>query len=117
MTPTPSSTSSSAAAAAAASSPPQPQNNIKANEAQVTIPSSTITSAANTSPTRDGEIYKATTASSGFDEKAELEQINVLYSLLENRYTRKVRAAVSHILRLFVYEQSSFRARCLGVDL
>lgn len=25
-----------------------------------------------------------------FDEKAELEQVNVLYSFLENRYTKKV---------------------------
>ena len=26
-----------------------------------------------------------------FDESAELEQVNVLYSLLENRYSKKVR--------------------------
>ena len=43
------------------------QNNIVANEAQVTVPTP-----------------------KPFDEKGELEQVNALYSLLENRYTKKV---------------------------
>ena len=30
-----------------------------------------------------------------FDEKAELEQVNVLYSFLENRYSKKVRTVNS----------------------
>lgn len=44
-----------------------PQDNLVANQAQATIPT----------PVK-------------FDEKAELEQVNVLYSFLENRYTKKV---------------------------
>jgi len=30
-----------------------------------------------------------------FEEKAELEQVNVLYSFLENRYTKKVSLVLS----------------------
>lgn len=37
------------------------------------------------SSTKDAQV-----ANSPVDEKMELEQANVLYSLLENRYTRKV---------------------------
>ncbi|MCJ1274181.1 hypothetical protein MMC21_001976 [Puttea exsequens] len=42
------------------------QNNVIANEAQATVPTPVP-----------------------FDEKSELEQVNVLYSFLENRYTKK----------------------------
>ena len=48
-------------------SPVKPEENVVANEAQATIP---------TSPK--------------FDEKSELEQVNVLYSFLDNRYSQKV---------------------------
>ena len=44
-----------------------PQDNVVSNEAQATVPTP-----------------------KPFDEKGELEQVNVLYSLLENRYTKKV---------------------------
>ena len=45
----------------------RPQDNVVANGAQATVPS----------PVK-------------LDEKAELEQVNVLYSFLENRYSNKV---------------------------
>ncbi|KAL6721038.1 hypothetical protein ACLMJK_000138 [Lecanora helva] len=48
-------------------SPPPDQNNVKSNEAQATVPTPIP-----------------------FDEKGELEQVNVLYSFLENRYQKKV---------------------------
>ncbi len=51
-----------------------PQDNVVANEALVTIPTPVV-----------------------FDEKAELEQVNVLYSFLENRYTKKVLLQYSSI--------------------
>ena len=44
-----------------------PQDNVVANEALATVPT----------PVK-------------FNEKAELEQVNVLYSFLENRYIKKV---------------------------
>ena len=72
------------------SPPPRPQDNIKVNEAQVTIPTlSATTSIKATTTTRNDDIKNAAPPSI-FDEKAELEQINVLYSLLENRYSKKV---------------------------
>ncbi|KAI9822558.1 MAG: hypothetical protein M1827_000277 [Pycnora praestabilis] len=49
---------------------PSSQPKVVANEAQVTVP-----------------------APFKLDEKTELEQANVLYSLLENRYSKKVRTA------------------------
>lgn len=48
--------------------PVKPEENVIANEAQVMIP-----------------------PSPKVDEKLELEQVNVLYSFLDNRYTKKVR--------------------------
>lgn len=45
----------------------QPEDLAASNKAQATIP-----------------------ASAKYDEKAELEQVNVLYSFLENRYAKKV---------------------------
>lgn len=36
------------------------------------------------------ESFVAPAQGQHFEEKAELEQINVLYSLLENRYSKKV---------------------------
>lgn len=39
-----------------------------------------------------------TTSPAALDEKAELEQVNVLYSFLENRYTKKVASAVAGYL-------------------
>ena len=56
------------------------QNNVIANEAQATVPTPVP-----------------------FDEKSELEQVNVLYSFLENRYTKKVRTHLGTMTR--VYEQ------------
>lgn len=54
------------------------ENHVVANEAQATIP---------TTPR--------------FDEQAELAQVNVLYSFLEDRYSQKVWAAVlAHIMTL-----------------
>lgn len=44
-----------------------PEHNVVSNEAQATVPTAVP-----------------------FDEKGELEQVNVLYSFLENRYTKKV---------------------------
>lgn len=44
-----------------------PQDNVVSNEALATVPTPVP-----------------------FDEKGELEQVNVLYSFLENRYTKKV---------------------------
>lgn len=44
-------------------------------------------------PQKGAGIDEASVASAqgqNFEEKAELEQINVLYSLLENRYSKKV---------------------------
>lgn len=39
-----------------------------------------------------------------FDEKRELEQVNVLYSLLEDRYSKKVPVAkASSSLSMFIY--------------
>ncbi|KAL9125873.1 MAG: hypothetical protein Q9217_004986 [Psora testacea] len=38
------------------------------------------------------EAQAATPIAKPFDEKGELEQVNVLYSFLENRYTKKVRS-------------------------
>ena len=46
-----------------------PQDNVVSNEAQASVPTPVA-----------------------FDERRELEQVNVLYSFLENRYTKKVRA-------------------------
>lgn len=45
----------------------QPEDLVASNDAQAAIPTS-----------------------AKFDEKAELEQVNVLYSFLENRYAKKV---------------------------
>lgn len=44
-------------------------------------------------PTKGASVNEASVAPAqgqGFEEKAELEQVNVLYSLLENRYSKKV---------------------------
>ena len=46
-----------------------PQDSITSNDAQVTVASA-----------------------KAFDEKGELEQVNALYSFIENRYTKKVSA-------------------------
>lgn len=56
---------------AAPSTPPQ--DNIVSNQAQVSVPTPVA-----------------------FDESGEREQVNVLYSLLENRYQNKVRR-LSHV--------------------
>ena len=54
--------------------PQQPQDKVRANDALATpVPSQP------------------------FDEKGELEQVNVLYSLLENRYSKKVPAGAQSI--------------------
>ena len=47
-----------------------PENNVVANEAQASVPVATK-----------------------FNEQAELEQVNALYSFLENRYSQKVRVS------------------------
>jgi len=41
-------------------------------------------------PSQTGNTQAQAVANSPIDEKLELEQANVLYSLLENRYSRKV---------------------------
>lgn len=55
-------------------SPTRPQDNVVANGAVATVP-----------------------AAPKFDEIAELEQANVLYSFIENRYTKKVRVEISKV--------------------
>lgn len=57
----------------------QPEDLVALNKAQATIPSS-----------------------AKYDEKAESEQVNVLYSFLENRYAKKVRTALATLGSDFV---------------
>ena len=69
----------------------QPQDNVVSNQAQATIPSPVP-----------------------FDEQGQLEQVNVLYSFLENRYQKKVGRwyAQSSYGRLY-WRIVAFSIRCL----
>lgn len=49
-----------------------------------------LSSSSSTSP-RQARANEALATGAPFDEKRELEQVNVLYSFLENRYHKKVR--------------------------
>ena len=60
---------------------PPSANNISANDAQVTIPTPRP-----------------------FNEKGELEQVNSLYSLLENRYTKKVMKLMSSVIKVLTLQ-------------
>lgn len=64
-----------------------PADNIISNQAQATIPTKVA-----------------------FDEKGELEQVNVLYSFLENRYTKTVRVELLPLI--FTYTLRG----CSGCD-